>query len=109
MCPSLFKRARQPPEQVRLVLESLAVEAQTKVDVLLQRSMGSSAGQQPTVNNDSNDGRMSALDLENIINDIIQTLLQDPAFISLIEWLATLPPLIHQVNNFEWFFKTHFI
>ena len=71
--------------------------------------MGSSAGQQPTVNNDSNDGRMSALDLENIINDIIQTLLQDPAFISLIEWLATLPPLIHQVNNFEWFFKTHFI
>jgi hypothetical protein len=79
-------------------LESLAVEAQGKVDALLQRSIGS-AGQQATVNNDSNDSRMSALDLENIINDIIQTLLQDPAFLSLIEWLASLPPLIHQVNQ----------
>lgn len=91
-------RARQPPEQVRLVLESLAVEAQRKVDALLQRSMVS-AGQKTTVNNNSNDSRMSALDLENIINDIIQTLLQDPAFISLIEWLATLPPLIHQIAD----------
>ena len=90
-------RARQPPEQVRLVLESLAIEAQSKVNALMHQSIGN-VGKEPTAVNNNSNSRMSALDLENMINDIIQTLLQDPSFISLLEWLATLPPTIHQVK-----------
>lgn len=45
----------------------------------------------------ANSPRISALDLENIIKDIIQTLLQDPSFILLLEWIVTLPSTLHHV------------
>ena len=41
---------------------------------------------------------MSALDLETIINNILQTLLQDSSFLALMEWLTTLPVSIHNVS-----------
>ena len=41
---------------------------------------------------------ISALDLEKIIDDVIQTLLQDPSFISLVQVLSNVPAVIHNVS-----------
>lgn len=45
---------------------------------------------------DSN-ARMSALNLEQIIADVISELMKDEAFVHIIEWLSTLPSVLHGV------------
>lgn len=46
--------------------------------------------------------RMSAIDLEHIIDEIVKSLMQDDGFISVLEWLSTLPAALHEVSSI-WF------
>jgi hypothetical protein len=46
---------------------------------------------------DSADAKMSSLNLEQIIADVVSELMKDEAFQHIVQWLATLPGVIHGV------------
>jgi len=88
-CYLLILRSRWPKEQMTAQLQSIVAETEEKV-LILHLSAGLV---QPT-----SSGRNSALDLDNIISNIIAMLMQDPTFLALLEWLKTLPTSLHQVG-----------
>lgn len=47
---------------------------------------------------DSN-AKMSSLNLEQIIADVVSELMKDEAFQHIVEWLGTLPGVIHGVRT----------
>lgn len=49
---------------------------------------------------DSN-AKMSSLNLEQIIADVVSELMKDEAFQHIVEWLGTLPGVIHGVCSFD--------
>lgn len=66
-------------------------EADQKIDGLRP----SNAGLMTSL--DSADAKMSSLNLEQIIADVVSELMKDEAFQHIVQWLATLPGVIHGV------------
>jgi hypothetical protein len=46
---------------------------------------------------DSSNAKMSSLNLEQIIADVVSELMKEEAFQHIVEWLGTLPGVIHGV------------
>lgn len=88
---SSSRRTRWPNEQTIHYLEAEVAEAEQKISALHP-----STGLMMSI--DSN-ARMSALNLEQIIADVISELMKDEAFVHIIEWLSTLPSVLHGIAD----------
>ena len=81
------KRTRWPNEQIIQFLSTETAKADEKIAALRL-----SSGLVPT------ESRISAVNREEIVANIVSDLMKDPSFQSLIGWLATLPASIHMVS-----------
>lgn len=77
-------RTRWPTEQIVQHMEFMRAETLAKLESRIRRNGLSS--------------RMSALDVEHIIEEIVASLMKDPTFLELLEWLRTLPTSLHNVK-----------
>lgn len=78
------RRTRWPTEQIVLHMETVYAETSLKLQTRLRRN--------------GLTGRMSALDAESIIEEIIASLMKDPTFLKLLDWVRTLPTSVHNVR-----------
>ena len=85
-------RVRQPVENIQEALTVLQQDYRDQTAQLL-RSTGliQLRGQATPFT--------SGIDLESLINEVLQTLLQDPAFLTLIGYVAAVPQIIHNVST----------
>lgn len=82
---SATSRTRWPTEQIIQHMEKMNAETQLKLQSRLRRNGLNS--------------RMSALDVEHIIEEVIASLMKDPTFLELLEWLRTLPTSLHNIAD----------
>ncbi|EFX89839.1 hypothetical protein DAPPUDRAFT_310104 [Daphnia pulex] len=90
---SSSRRTRWPNEQTIHYLEKEVAEADQKIAGLRP----SFAGLMTWL--DSNNAKMSSLNLEQIIADVVKELMKDEAFQHIVEWLGTLPGVIHGIAD----------
>ncbi|XP_057366645.1 uncharacterized protein LOC130687486 [Daphnia carinata] len=85
------RRTRWPNEQTIHYLESEVAKAKQKISVL-QPYTG-------LITSVDSSGRMSPLNLEQIIADVVSELMKDEAFVHIVDWLSTLPSVIHGIAD----------